>query len=649
MKKRGGIILLIFLILGVSFAFSAEVEDSLHLSIQVTNSSNNDSILTGTFSFVFNISTSGSCTPVVYSNSTTLTTDSRGVISYYLENLNLNFSEQYWLCYYRNNVLINASKIARVPYAFKAKNVSLSGIEVDTNFYLGGYNITASVGNFGVQVTNYALNVMGNANVTGNITLGGKINGVILPPPACAGTDKLTFDGTSFSCSADQLGSGGSGIIASGSNANGYYIKFADGTMMEWGNITRDNAIDTAMLGGFRSGGTNSNLPVSFIDTNYSVTGSSVGTAAISFVVNGVSTSQIQSFFTSVTTQTTAVRTANWIAIGRWTSLTNITQNTTSWAVNGNGDTVLFDILRKVGIGTANPSYKLQINNAGSSAYAIYASGGVYGIYGEGNDSGVGVYGYNNGPGSGGVGVQAYGPTGGYDFYASNSGAKSYFAGNVGIGTTSPSYALHVKNNNSLGIFSIDRTGFVSYINDEVVFGVDGVAAGGGDYLWIGKGSANKDTFVIDVDNKRVGIGTTTPGTKLEVVGSANFSNANTTYYAPNASELSMGTLHYIYQRNDSWDINLGGSDSWVTYRCMRCPTGSKMVRMKVYADRPFNFRQGGSSWSGDIRTITFGVVGGPYSWGIIDIPLNSSLNFEWQRYTAGGGTLYAAEHGYWI
>jgi len=144
MKRGWGFVLIIAFVFAISFVFSSQIENSLHLNIQVTNSSNNDTIITGTFNFVFNLSTTQDCANSVYSNSSTLTTDSRGGISYYLENMNLNFSDQYWLCYYRNGVLINSSKIAYVPYAFMARNVSLSGVYVDTNFGVGNYNITTT-------------------------------------------------------------------------------------------------------------------------------------------------------------------------------------------------------------------------------------------------------------------------------------------------------------------------------------------------------------------------------------------------------------------------------------------------------------------------------------------------------------------------
>ena len=146
MKRGWGIVLVIAFIFATCFVISlpstSPILNDLHLNIQTTNSSGN--VINGTFSFVFSISTTSDCSNIIYTNSTNLTTDSNGGISYYLSNLSLNFLYQYWLCYYRNGVLINASEISQVPYAFMARNVSLSGVYVDTNFGIGSYNITTT-------------------------------------------------------------------------------------------------------------------------------------------------------------------------------------------------------------------------------------------------------------------------------------------------------------------------------------------------------------------------------------------------------------------------------------------------------------------------------------------------------------------------
>ena len=102
------ILFVIGVMLVVSFISAAAINEELHLNIQVINSSGD--VNAGTYDFEFNITIDSACDNVIYTNQTTLTTDSRGIVSYYLEDVNLNFSDQYWLCYYRDDVLINTSK-----------------------------------------------------------------------------------------------------------------------------------------------------------------------------------------------------------------------------------------------------------------------------------------------------------------------------------------------------------------------------------------------------------------------------------------------------------------------------------------------------------------------------------------------------------
>lgn len=122
MKKVMIFLCFLSLIFLAGSVYAVSAYNNLHLNLQITFA--NGSIQTGTFNFVFNISNSSDCADanVVYSNSTTLTTDSRGIISYYLENVALSdYSQQYWLCYYRNGILSDTSELAKVPYAFYAK------------------------------------------------------------------------------------------------------------------------------------------------------------------------------------------------------------------------------------------------------------------------------------------------------------------------------------------------------------------------------------------------------------------------------------------------------------------------------------------------------------------------------------------------
>ncbi|MEK6830297.1 MAG: hypothetical protein AABY15_09345, partial [Nanoarchaeota archaeon] len=169
-------------ILSLNFIAATAIGEDLHLNIQTLY--DNGSVRTGTFAFAFNISLADTCDAIVYSNLTTLTTDARGIVSYYLNNVSLNYTDQYWLCYYRDGTLINASKIARTPYTFSARNVTLSGVSVDTNFNATGYNVTANYGFFSFLgsllnriTTLFIQNIQfnGTINGSGNITTTGRI------------------------------------------------------------------------------------------------------------------------------------------------------------------------------------------------------------------------------------------------------------------------------------------------------------------------------------------------------------------------------------------------------------------------------------------------------------------------------------------
>lgn len=96
----------------------------------------------------------------------------------------------------------------------------------------------------------------------------------------------------------ELLGINVGGIIESGSNANGNYIKYADGTLVMWG-ITPNESITTAIGSGYRTVSRTSTLPATLHDytkarivvsaQNYAIatgnveTNNSIVTAMLSF------------------------------------------------------------------------------------------------------------------------------------------------------------------------------------------------------------------------------------------------------------------------------------------------------------------------------------------------------------------------------
>lgn len=117
-----------FFIFLFSITCVSAIGNTVPIQIQVTDNIGN--IFTGTYEFTINISNSSNCSPVLYSNISTLTTDARGIVSYDIE-LNLPFDEQYYLCYYRDGILKQSKKIGTNPYSFRS-NVSDYWDDIDT-------------------------------------------------------------------------------------------------------------------------------------------------------------------------------------------------------------------------------------------------------------------------------------------------------------------------------------------------------------------------------------------------------------------------------------------------------------------------------------------------------------------------------------
>ncbi len=181
-----------------------------------------------------------------------------------------------------------------------------------------------------------------------------------------------------------------------------------------------------------------------------------------------------------------------------------------------------------VGIGTTNPTVSLQlgafgtadkefrIESSGNSYFSVLTSNGVQKIY------------------AGGAGTQSNEIA----FYTSNSGAEGErmritSSGNVGIGTTSPDSLLEISTTDTTKDFikltsgggsvnpslvfekSTAEQGVIQYIRngDLKIYNTDN----DGGVMLSGSGATNYDMYINNSGN--VGIGTTSPGVKLDVDG----------------------------------------------------------------------------------------------------------------------------------
>lgn len=112
-------------------------------------------------------------------------------------------------------------------------------------------------------------------------------------------------------------------IIESGSNDNGSWIKFGDGTLIQYGSIKKNVSITTASSSGkyYYQDDINIILPTSFVDGNYFSNVISVSNQNVSQNVYSVRNKKQSKFdfcLSSLISFSSNDNTFWWIAIGRW-------------------------------------------------------------------------------------------------------------------------------------------------------------------------------------------------------------------------------------------------------------------------------------------------------------------------------------------
>ncbi len=127
--------------------------------------------------------------------------------------------------------------------------------------------------------------------------------------------DALTADSGAF---ATSLTLGGYPVVESGSNTDGNWVKWADGTMMQWGAMSGTADCNIAYAGGFRTDNISFNLPQAFINTNYRVSGLSSNVSGWVAIVTGATTTATSFRFARFASATGVSFAAQWMAIGRW-------------------------------------------------------------------------------------------------------------------------------------------------------------------------------------------------------------------------------------------------------------------------------------------------------------------------------------------
>ena len=250
--------------------------------------------------------------------------------------------------------------------------------------------------------------------------------------------------------------------------------------------------------------------------------------------------------------------TRKWIIFNNYgdDSLDFKTNSTTRMVINQAGT---------VGIGTQSPDEKLHIagnlkidgdaptvtvkrdNNADASTFQFQGSGGVVGAYIKflGDESSAGGTNNDLALGTGATVAERIRIRG---------------DGKVGIGTTSPDYTLDVAGNIGVDEYIYhngDDNTFLKFTDDVVVLKAMGRSILKGDpannVIHINNGGHNLDLHVknavtgtllyTDAGNSRVGIGTDSPSTTLEVSGNTKIAGTTTSqFYVTQVKEQDLGS-----------------------------------------------------------------------------------------------------------
>jgi hypothetical protein len=194
-----------------------------------------------------------------------------------------------------------------------------------------------------------------------------------------------------------------------------------------------------------------------------------------------------------------------------------------------------------VGIGTANPAYKLDVYDSGGTGTVMNFNSSVngssdWGVRFGGNKGFIGFKSFGvNGGGVNDLGM-ASGPGGNllFGYNGGTEGMRITAGGNVGIGTTNPMAAkLAVLGNisfdgssvNQERIIGLQRTDGAGWTNTpHMSFKTDGNGDGYLTFSTLNSGIAGHPDMVVFNYDGNVGIGTTTPlAAKLAVIGNISF------------------------------------------------------------------------------------------------------------------------------
>ena len=263
--------------------------------------------------------------------------------------------------------------------------------------------------------------------------------------------------------------------------------------------------------------------------------------------------------------------------VGDGSAMTGINSDSGSWVNGTNSNVHLATLTDKVGIGTVSPTGKLQVNipNASVETTAWDATKVLFGDIADGNSQGLGFGVYTDShasiislaPGVAWRGLEYWGAHHKWHVGGNDPAAMTLnSSGNVGIGTTSPTELLDITaasgdydafirlRSGSGGTSPVTESGLK--LTESGEYGFQFAHSAATDLLKIrhqnSAGAVDLDDIMVWNPNGNVGIGTSSPGYKLDVNGASIF-RENVNIHPPTSSPAGGQNIFTGYRTSDNY------------------------------------------------------------------------------------------------